>query len=97
MRVCARVCCFLVVAKIIPNWYFVLFFQSRYSPHPAFILQAVTMPTGVIIIIATMRNVKNKSKPKKNLIFKQNKNRMESRYYAGLATSTLSYWLKVFI
>jgi hypothetical protein len=57
------------------------------------------MPTGVIIIIATMRNVKNKSKPKKNLIFKQNKNknRMESRYYAGLATSTLSYWLKVFI
>lgn len=28
------------------------------------------------------------------MIFKQNKNRMESRYYAGLATSTLSYWVK---
>lgn len=59
------------VTKIIPNWFFVFFcfFQSRYSPHPAFILQAVTMPTGVIIIIATMRNVKNKSKPQKKLDF----------------------------
>ncbi len=56
------VCCFLVVAKIIQIFFS---FQTRYSPPLLYFTRSVTMPIGVIIIIATMRNVKNKSKQKK--------------------------------